>query len=51
MKLIRTNEKSVIFIDMSLYSTKEIFSFACHKREIVGNVAVLTTYRTKPLIK
>ena len=40
-----TNSTSrVIAMDITKMSMADIFSIACHKRELYGNIAVLTTW-------
>lgn len=39
-----TKTKSTLFMDLTENSYEEVMMTACHKREIVGNVAILTTY-------
>lgn len=45
MKIIKLKNKVVILMDTTLHSSKEILMVACHHRELIGTIAILTTFK------
>lgn len=42
---VKNNETVKLFIDATKVAKEEIDMIACHKKEVIGNVIILTTYR------